>query len=89
MSTMRTTIRMDDALYRAVKEHAARHGRTVGEVIEDAVRIALHQGSDRGGEDLPELNTYGGTGWLPGVDLADRSALLDLMDSEEDVDALR
>jgi plasmid stability protein len=86
---MRTTLRMDDALYRAVKEHAARHGRTVGEVIEDAVRTALHDEERRTSEDLPELNTYGGSGTLPGVDLADRASLLEIMEADEDVDALR
>ena len=35
---MRTTIRIDDDLYREVKERAARAGRTVAAVLEDAVR---------------------------------------------------
>ncbi|MBO0866696.1 MAG: CopG family transcriptional regulator, partial [Mycobacterium sp.] len=38
---MRTTIRIDDELYRAVKAKAARSGRTVAAVLEDAVRRGL------------------------------------------------
>jgi predicted transcriptional regulator len=38
---MRTTVRIDDELYRAVKEQAARTGRAIGEVIEDALRRSL------------------------------------------------
>ncbi|WP_250578262.1 ribbon-helix-helix protein, CopG family, partial [Mycobacterium tuberculosis] len=34
---MRTTIRIDDELYREVKAKAARSGRTVAAVLEDAV----------------------------------------------------
>ena len=40
---MRTTIRIDDELYRSVKEQAARSGRTVASVLEDAVRIGPHR----------------------------------------------
>lgn len=86
---MRTTIRIDDELYRRVKEHAARTGRTVGEVIGDALvrTFAEDAGSDDGA--LEPLITYGGSGVCPGVDLSDSAALRDAMDADEDVDALR
>jgi hypothetical protein len=86
---VRTTIRIDDLLYRRAKEHAARSGRTVGEVIEDALRAALQprRGSSTG--DLPELPVYGGSGTMPGVDIADNAALRDLMDRGEPFDAMR
>ena len=38
---MRTTINIDEDLYRRAKARAARSGRTVSELIEDAVRAAL------------------------------------------------
>lgn len=38
---------------------------------------------------LPQLPAYGGTGVLPGVDLASNAALRDVMDVGEAVDALR
>ena len=84
---MRTTIRIDEDLYRRAKAQAAHAGRTVSEVIEDAVRDALRpRARDR---QLAELPVYGGSGVLPGVDLGDRGALLDRMDEPTSVDALR
>ncbi|MEO7837544.1 MAG: ribbon-helix-helix protein, CopG family, partial [Acidimicrobiales bacterium] len=49
---MRTTIRIDDALYRQVKARSAAAGRTVASVIEDAVRRAL------AGEDSAERHPF-------------------------------
>jgi hypothetical protein len=86
---MRTTIRIDDALYRRTKTLAARSGRTVGEVIEDALRSALQPRHEDGPEELPDLPVFGGSGTMPGVDIADNAALRDLMDENEPLDALR
>ncbi|WP_208028182.1 ribbon-helix-helix protein, CopG family [Rhabdothermincola sediminis] len=85
---MRTTIRIDDDLYRRAKADAARRGQTVGELIEDALRLALRRpgGTTR---EIPELPTFGGSGTMPGVDLADSRSLRDLMDADRDFDALR
>jgi plasmid stability protein len=46
---MRTTIRIDDELYREVKARAARSGRTVAAVLEDAVRRGLAPSERRAG----------------------------------------
>jgi len=86
---MRTTIRIDDALYRRAKAHAARTGRTVSEVIEDAVRETLRPRPARAPKKLPELPVYGGSGVMPGVEIADSRALRDRMDEGEDLVALR
>lgn len=84
---MRTTIRIDEQLYRRVKAFAGASGRTVSEVIEDAVREALRPRSpDREATALP---VFGGSGVLPGVDLADNAALLDAMDDGTPLVALR
>jgi len=87
-SGMRTTIRIDDALYRRVKSRAAQSGRTIGEVIEDAVREALRprKAEERTVEALP---VFGGRGVLPGVDLTSNAALRDRMDEDLPLDALR
>lgn len=89
MIDMRTTITIDDELYRTVKQRATRSGRTIGEIIEDALRRALDERNSANIEPLAPLPTYGGTGVLPGVDLANNAALRDLMDTGEPVDALR
>jgi hypothetical protein len=87
MHTMRTTINIDEDLYRRAKARAARSGQTVSEVIEDAVRAALRP-RPRDPES-PELPVVGGTGLLPGIELSDNPALLDAMNAGEPLDALR
>lgn len=88
MHTMRTTIRIDDQLYRRVKERAAATGRTIGDVIADAVRLALDR--DDTDEDVAvDLPVFSGTGVLPGVDLTSNAAVRDTMDQDVAVDALR
>jgi toxin-antitoxin system PIN domain toxin len=76
---LRTTIRIDEALYRRVKARAGATGQTVSEVIESAVRDALRPRPASTGR-LAPLPTFGGSGVMPGVDLADSPALRDLMD---------
>lgn len=80
---MRTTVRLDDALLTEAKEAAARTGRTLTEVIEDALRQSLaaaKEASDGGPVTLP---TFRGGGLQPGVDLDDSAALLSLMEEAE------
>jgi len=86
---MRTTVRIDDALYRRAKEYAARSGKSLGEVIDDALRASLRPRRSQVLEGLPELPVYGGSGTMPGVDIADSAALRDQMDEAEPLDALR
>lgn len=77
---MRTTIRLDDQLLAAVKQAAARSGRTLTAVIEDALRQALAD-TKRSKKSTPaRLPTFRGEGLQPGVDLDDSAALLGLMD---------
>ncbi len=85
---MRTTIRIDDALYRRAKAKSAESGRTVSELIEDAVRAALDKKRQTKSSIAP-LPVHGGSGVLPGVDLADSSALRERMDDGEALGALR
>lgn len=76
---MRTTIRLDDALLRRAKATAAMSGRTLNDLIADALRASLTDAATA----LPVLPTDGGGGLLPGVTLDDNSVLLDLMDGLE------
>lgn len=84
---MRTTVTIDDALYRRTKAAAARAGRTVSDLVEDALRTSLS--AKRETADIAELPTFGGTGTLPGVDLSSNAALLATMDDDAGLDALR
>jgi len=84
---MRTTIRIDEDLYRKVKERAARTGVTVSELIDNALRDALRP--IRGNAELAELPVFGGSGTHPGIDLTDPGSLHDLMDEGSALDALR
>jgi hypothetical protein len=86
---MRTTIRIQDELYRRAKSRAAESGRTVGEFIEAAVRDALEERSARPPRRVPALPVYGDSGLMPGVDLSSHVALLDLMDEDVPLDARR
>ena len=83
---MRTTIRLDDQLLRDAKTHAARTGRTLTAVIEDALRAALARAETPPATafSLPVFRPVDGRGLQPGVDLSDNSALLDLMEGRED-----
>jgi hypothetical protein len=81
---MRTTIRLDDDLLARAKELAARTGRTLTAVIEDALRAALAQGRAPRGRQRIELPSFGSGGVLPGVDLDDSAGLLDVMESGGD-----
>ena len=76
---MRTTIYLDDHLMTRVKETAAKTGRTMTAVIEDAVRQSLEQAPPRARKAV-RLTTVGGKGLRKGVDLDDTASLYDLME---------
>lgn len=78
---MRTTIRLDERLLRQAKELAARNGRTLTSVIEDAVRQFLARAEGPGRTKLPPFRATTFKGRVrAGVDLDDSAALLDLME---------
>ena len=85
---MRTTIRIDDALYREVKQRAARTGRTVAAVLEDAVRRGLTP-TDTGARDRFAVHPTGEGGLMPGVDVSSNASLAEIMDDEAGLDAMR
>jgi Ribbon-helix-helix protein, copG family len=77
---VRTTIRLDDQLLREAKALAAHTGRTLTQVIQDALQQSLAQGTDGGSDEPLRLPTFGGRGVRPGVDLDDSAGLTELMD---------
>jgi hypothetical protein len=79
---MRTTINLDDALLAEAKQVAARTGRTLAAVVEDALRESLHR-RQRTARQAVELPVFGEGGAQPGVDLDDSAALLDLMEQDD------
>jgi plasmid stability protein len=79
---MRTTIKIDDGLLAEAKARAAASGRTLNSVVEDALREALARRPQTGRGQI-ELPTFKGGRLLPGVDLDDSAALLDLMERSE------
>lgn len=80
---MRTTVRLPDDLLREAKRHAVETGRTLTDVIEEALRAALAREAPSALSGPVELPTFGSGGTLPGVDLDDSAALLDLMEGGE------
>jgi hypothetical protein len=79
----RTTIRLDDLLLDRAKREAARRGETVTSLVEMGLRLVLAQAKGNAGRPkvaLPVSGTTGGT--LPGVDLNDSAALLDIMEGQ-------
>jgi hypothetical protein len=79
---MRTTINLDDALLAEAKQVAARTGRSLTAVVEDALRESLRRRRDTARRPL-ELPVFGEGGVQPGVDLDDGVALLDLMEQDD------
>lgn len=73
---MRTTLQIEDPLLRDAKARAAREGRTLTSVIEDALRQYLREKKTTGFK--IHLRTSAAR-VLPGVDVADRDSLYDLM----------
>lgn len=80
---MRTTIRIDEQLLKKAKEAAARNGKSLTSIIEDALRESLSWQIGPERNEPIRLVTFKGQGLLPGVDLDDSAALLDLMESED------
>lgn len=88
LGIVRTTVNIDDALLRQARELALQTRRSLGDVIDDALKVMLTQPrpADRGAVSLP---TYGGSGLQPGVDLEDKEALAALLEDDAPTRAAR
>lgn len=82
---MRTTVNIDDDLLAQARQVAVRTRRSLGDVVDDALRVLLARTTGSGGS--VELPTFGGSGLVPGVDLEDKDALAELLDGDHDTRA--
>ena len=76
---MRTTVDLPDDLLAEAKQRAAREGRSLSDVVGDAVRSSFARSATAERKPV-ELPTFDGGGLQPRVDLDDSAALLDLME---------
>ena len=77
VSHMKTTLNIDDTVMARLKQEAARRGRTMSELVEDALRLFLDHRKSKGPE-AARLPSFRGGEEL--VDIADREALYRTME---------
>lgn len=80
---MRTTVNIDEHLLAEAKVIAAGSHRSIGSVLEDALRALIAAKSQNSGTDEPYVLpsfTYDPPGLRPGVDLYDRDQIEELLD---------
>ena len=80
---MRTTIRLDDDLLVAAKQHAVQTGRTLTALFEDALRAFLAVEKRPPARRRTRLPVFDGGGLRSGVDLDNAADLLDLMEGSD------
>ncbi|MDA0270190.1 MAG: DUF6364 family protein [Chloroflexi bacterium] len=82
---MRTTISIDDAVLEEAKAIAAQTGKSLGAVVEDALREAIAKRATAPMRPRVKLPVFGRPGHvMPGVDLDSNAALLDFMEEDDD-----
>jgi hypothetical protein len=79
---MRTTVTIDDELLAQVKTVAARQHRTLGSVLEDALREMLARQGRAGARSAVELPVSGDPADRPLVDILDKDALATALGDE-------
>jgi len=80
---MRTTVRLDETLFREVKKYAAETGRSLTVVIADALRETLARRQKTSKSSPVRLPTFGGSRLMPGINLDKTSELLGRLDDEK------
>ena len=84
---VRTTLAIDDRLLAAAKRRARQRGLTLGQLVEEALRVQL---AGTPGGDRPTIPVFrGGDGVRPGIDMTSNRALLEALDEDLPVDQLR
>lgn len=79
---MRTTLDIDDHLLKTAKKVAADRGIPLRRVVEEGLDLLLRQTPKSASHQRLRWKTTAGPA-LPGVDLADRDRLYDLMDGRD------
>ena len=77
---MRTTLSIHDTLLHKAKEVAAQRNVSVGELVEEGLRVTLAARSKTGRGAVRPLKTFRGEGVHPGVDLTNSASLLEAME---------
>ena len=77
---MRTTIQLDDEVFRAFKQRAAEHGTSLAHEIEEALRSELAARVETAQAGPYQVPTFHGAAPVPGVDLNSNAALADILD---------
>ena len=80
---MRTTIELDDPLFRRLKVEAARRGESLKNVVNECLRRGLAAHPEKKKKYVFHWKTDPPGEILPGVRLDDRESLFDLMDGRE------
>lgn len=75
-------MRIDEELLADAKAFAARHGRSLNSVMEDALRQMLSRAATSGERSAVELPVYGEEGGRPLVDVSPEG-LKELLDQED------
>jgi hypothetical protein len=85
---MRTTISIHDELLESAKLRARARGKTLGQLVEDALRRELAVNDEPAGR--PAVPVFrGGTGPRPGLDLTSNRAIYEFLDEGVDLDKRR
>ncbi len=86
---MQITITLSDELAAELQKMAVESRRTLTQVVEDALRESLESSQAwRPYRREISLPTFGNGGVLPGVDISNNAALLDIMESGFGIDRL-
>ncbi len=88
MCIMRTTVAIDDQLLQGAKARARDTGRTLGQLVEDALRRELAR--PRSDAAVRSVRVYAGVGGVrPGIDVTSNRALLEALDDDQPFERLR
>jgi plasmid stability protein len=78
---VRTTIVLDDEVFRAFKQRAAAHGTSLTREIEEALRSELAASAETVNAEPYRVPIFRGTAPVPGVDLNSNAALAEILDT--------
>jgi plasmid stability protein len=78
---VRTTIKLDDEVFRAFKQRAAEHGTSLTHEIEEALRSELTASAKAVEAEPYQVPIFRGTAPVPGVDLNSNAALAEILDA--------
>ena len=82
MGTVRTTLNLPDQLVDAVRERAAREGRTFTSLVEEGLRAAVDRPTTEPAVESVPLPTFGAPDGVFRVDVLDKDALWAVLDGD-------